>query len=212
MPPSHSEAATTDSGAHDHHHHHHRPLTGFYGLIAGLSMLGQGARLRVVLDLAALSPGDRVLDVGCGPGTAVRAAARLGATVTGVDPSPVMLRLARVSTRSRRGVTLLEGTAEALPLADDAVDVAWAIASAHHWDDPVAAFAELHRVLAPGGRLLVAERDVKEGAKGHGAHGASPATATRLVSQAEGAGFTGATQQIRGAGAHRLVVVTATNT
>jgi SAM-dependent methyltransferase len=205
-------AAPADHSAHhEHHEHHHRPLTGVYGLIAGLSMLGNTARTRLVVDVARLSPGERVLDVGCGPGSALRAATRSGAVVTGVDPSPVMRRLAAWNTRSARDVTLLDGTAEALPLADDSFDVAWAVASAHHWEDPPAAFRELHRVLVPGGRLVIAERLVKEGARGHGAHGASPAVGARLVEHAADAGFTEARSATQSAGGHSLLVVTASN-
>ena len=64
------------------------------GLLIGLIMsLAGGAAARLAADVAAVSDGDRVIDVGCGPGTAVREAARRGARVTGVDPAPVMLRL-----------------------------------------------------------------------------------------------------------------------
>jgi ubiquinone/menaquinone biosynthesis C-methylase UbiE len=53
---------------------------------------------------------------------------------------------------------VVEGSAEHLPLEDGSATVAWAVASFHHWSDPDAGLAEVHRVLAPGGRLLVAER------------------------------------------------------
>ena len=208
---AHEGDAPSAHGDHDHHGHHHRPLTGVYGLVAGLTMLGRGGRTRLVVDLVELSPDERVLDVGCGPGAAVRAAAQRGAAVTGVDPSPVMLKLARGMTRLQPGVTLREGTAEALPLPDRSFDVAWAVASAHHWSDPTAAFAELRRVLVPGGRLLLAERSVTDGATGHAAHGASPDVADMLVRHAGAAGFTGAAQHLHDAGRHRLVVITATN-
>ena len=62
--------------------------------------VGRSAAARVVADIAEVGPGDRVVDIGCGPGTAVREAARRGATATGVDPSPIMLRIA---TRTEPG-------------------------------------------------------------------------------------------------------------
>ncbi len=197
---------------HDHDHHGHRPLTGLYGLVAGLTMrFGQESRARQVVELADVSPGERVLDVGCGPGVAVREAARRGAVVTGVDPSPVMLRLARRTTKRERDVTLLEGTAEGIPLGDDTVDVAVAVASAHHWDDIGRAFGELHRVLVSGGRLVIAERLVKDGATGHAAHGASRSAGERLIAHAAEAGFTDARTTTLGRGGHTLLAITATN-
>ena len=86
------------------HHADYPGCTGVVGVLAGLAMLLRGrSAARLVLDLAELSVGDRVVDVGCGPGNAVRLAARLGAVATGVDPSADMLRIARAVTRNRYG-------------------------------------------------------------------------------------------------------------
>ena len=150
----------------DHQHgsaHGHERFQGASGLVIGAVMLvGRGSLSRLVADLAGAGPGDRVLDVGCGPGSAAREAARRGAEVTGVNPAPMMLRLGRYlsTSRSGRNIVFLPGTAEALPVADRAVTVAWAISSVHHWPDVPAGLRELHRVLAPGGRLIIAERAV----------------------------------------------------
>jgi ubiquinone/menaquinone biosynthesis C-methylase UbiE len=91
--------------------------------------------------------------------------------VIGVDPSPVMLRVARVLTRSSGTVRYARGTAEALPLADRSVSVLWTIASVHHWTDLDAALDEARRVLSPGGRLVAIERRAQLGARGHASHG-----------------------------------------
>lgn len=69
------------------------------------------------------------------------------------------------------GVEFRHGTAEAIPLPDGAATLAWSISSAHHWSDRSAAVVELHRVLAPAGRLLIAERLIVDGARGLAAHG-----------------------------------------
>lgn len=114
-------------------------MTGVRGKLAGL-----------VVQAARPVPGDRVLDIGCGPGTAVRAAARTGAEAVGVDPSDTMLWLARKSNAAR--CTYYQGTAEALPLEDGSATIAWSIASVHHWSDVPGGLAEIVRVLAPGGR------------------------------------------------------------
>jgi hypothetical protein len=87
---------------------HHADFPGFAGvtgLLAGLIMLaGRGGVARLAADLTSVSRRDRVVDVGCGPGTAAREAARRGARVIGVDPAPVMLRLARALTRDRAAI------------------------------------------------------------------------------------------------------------
>ena len=162
----------------DHQHgtaHGHERFQGACGLVIGVVLLvGRGAVSRLVADLAGVGPQDRVLDVGCGPGGAAREAARRGAAVTGVDPAPLMLALGRRLScgQSGRGIAFVEGTAEALPVADRSVTVAWAISSAHHWADVAAGLRELHRVLEPGGRLIIAERLARPGAR------ASPPTAS----------------------------------
>jgi ubiquinone/menaquinone biosynthesis C-methylase UbiE len=145
-----------------------------YQIITALSMtVGRGPLARAVADAAQLKPSDRVVDIGCGPGTAVRHAARRGAAATGIDPDPVMLRLAHWITAIWRSpnVGWLQGSAEELPLPDSQATVAWAISSVHHWEDRSAGLSEAWRVLAPGGRLLLAERTAKAGARGHAAHG-----------------------------------------
>ncbi|MGH3988763.1 MAG: class I SAM-dependent methyltransferase, partial [Pseudonocardiaceae bacterium] len=125
------------------HHADHPGFAGVTGLLAGLTMiLGRGAVARLTADLAAVSDADRVVDVGCGPGAAVREAARRGARVTGVDPAPVMLRLARTLTRNRPAITWADGTAEDLPLPDGSATVLWSVATVHHWTDVTAGLAE----------------------------------------------------------------------
>src|SRR4051794_622474 len=118
------------------HHAHYRAFSGLPGLLAALTMvIGRRSDARLAARLAGLRSGDTAVDVGCGPGVAARHAAGLGADVVGVDPAPVMLRVARTLTRFGRDVRYIEGTAEALPVADDSAAVAWSIASVHHWAD-----------------------------------------------------------------------------
>ena len=134
--------------------------TKLYELMVAASMtVGRGRLAGVITDLADLGPADRVVDVGCGPGAAVREAARRGAAATGVDPSPAMLRLARGITAFRRieNVRWLEGGAERLPVPDAQATVVWAVASLHHWSDRKAGFSEARRALAQAGRLILAD-------------------------------------------------------
>jgi ubiquinone/menaquinone biosynthesis C-methylase UbiE len=153
------------------HHAHYPGFAGLTGVLAALSMIGREGDARLVAELSGLRPEDTVLDIGCGPGTAVRHAARLGATANGVDPAPVMLRVARLLTRSTERVRYLAGAAETLPLPDGSVSVVWTIASVHHWADLDTALHEARRVLRPGGRLVAVERGTQPGARGHASHG-----------------------------------------
>jgi ubiquinone/menaquinone biosynthesis C-methylase UbiE len=138
-------------------------------MLNALSMtVGRGPVARAVADLAELTAGDQVIDMGCGPGAAARLAASRCAHATGVDPSPAMLRLGRWlnALRGTRNVTLVHGSAETIPLPDRSGTVLWALRSVHHWSDRAAGLAEAFRVLVPGGRLLLAERVVRPGAHG----------------------------------------------
>lgn len=100
-----------------------------------------------------------VLEVGPGPGDlAARLARRLpGLRIVGVDIDPAMIERARARvarTRLDEHVTFEVGDVAALPLADASVDLVLTTFSVHHWPDPAAGFAEIRRVLRPGGRVL----------------------------------------------------------
>jgi len=151
---------------------------------------------------------------GAAPGGAAREAARRGAAVTGVDPAPPMLALGRCLShgRSGRGIVFVQGTAEALPVADRSVTVAWAISSAHHWADVAAGLGELHRVLEPGGRLIIAERLARPGARGPAAHGFTSEQAAETTAAVQAAGFAGAGHEIHRARRGVIAVVRAHRT
>jgi len=192
--------------------HNNQRFQGVSGLALAAKMsVGRGAISRLVADLADVGPGDRVLDIGCGPGGAVREAARRGAAVTGVDPAPLMLRVGRDLSRRRirQKIVFVHGTAETLPLSDRTVTIAWAISSAHHWADVPAAFRELRRVLEPGGRLIIAEKLVRPGARGRAAHGFTQAQAAEIAAAAQSAGFADVWRDTRRAGRRTLTLVIA---
>jgi len=99
--------------------------------------------------------GRRVLDVGCGTGR-FAAALAAEARVWGVDPSPEMLEQARRNVPASVG--LKRGCAEALPFKERWFERAAMILVAHLVERPTA-FAEIHRVLVPGGRLVLSSFD-----------------------------------------------------
>jgi ubiquinone/menaquinone biosynthesis C-methylase UbiE len=174
------------------HHADHAGFSGAIGLVAALGMLVTGrGNARFAAESAAVSDTDRVVDIGCGPGNAARAAARRGARVVGVDPSALMLGLARLATRDHPNVSWAQGTAEALPVPDGWATVAWSLKTVHHWKDVTAGLAELRRALAPAGRLVVLERRVQPGATGLASHGWTEQQVESFAAQCRAAGFTG---------------------
>ncbi|MGH8950215.1 MAG: class I SAM-dependent methyltransferase [Acidimicrobiia bacterium] len=121
-----------------------------------------------------LQPGDRFVDLGCGLGAALEQAVTTGCEVAGIDPSPTMVE--RASRRVPAADVRL-GSAESIPFEDDRFTAALSVSTFHHWADPEAGLVEIWRVLAPGGRLLIFERKLKDGLR----HGLDPDGATRLV-------------------------------
>jgi ubiquinone/menaquinone biosynthesis C-methylase UbiE len=171
------------------HHAHHPAFAGVSGVVAAGSMLfGRRPLAELAADTVSLHPGDRLVDVGCGPGAAAREAARRGATVTGVDPARVMRRVARLTVRSR-SITWADGAAEHLPVADDTATVVWSLMSVHHWSDLARGLAEARRVLEPGGRFLVVERHVRADATGLAGHGWTESQADAFVTACHAAGL-----------------------
>jgi demethylmenaquinone methyltransferase/2-methoxy-6-polyprenyl-1,4-benzoquinol methylase len=127
-----------------------------YERIERILALGSGPWYRrSALQRAGLAAGAEVLDVGIGTGLVAREALRLiGPTgrLVGVDPSPGMMGEVDLPE-----VELLSGRAEALPRPDASCDFLSMGYALRHIGDVAAAFAEFHRTLRPGGRLLVLE-------------------------------------------------------
>ncbi|TLF80920.1 class I SAM-dependent methyltransferase [Nocardia cyriacigeorgica] len=133
-----------------------------YNLFTAVFFLGRHPRL--IRDLAAASgaePGDRALDIGCGPGKLVRA---LGDVVgptgsaTGVDPSRTAIEHNRTHD-SAPNHRYVQSAAQQLDFADAEFDVITCTFVMHHIPDQHRATAidEMYRVLRPGGRLLLAD-------------------------------------------------------
>jgi demethylmenaquinone methyltransferase/2-methoxy-6-polyprenyl-1,4-benzoquinol methylase len=111
---------------------------------------------RIALAAVAVGPGDRVLDLACGTGDLAEQASALGADVVGIDFAGVMLHHAR-----QRAVpaAFVQGDAAALPFADASHEVVTCGFALRNFVSLPAVFAELARVLEPGGRLALIDVD-----------------------------------------------------
>jgi ubiquinone/menaquinone biosynthesis C-methylase UbiE len=107
---------------------------------------------------ANLHPGQRVLDLACGTGIVARRAASLlkgSGSVTGLDLNPNMLAVAREAGREQLTINWREGRAEQLPFPDNSFDLVLCQFGLMFFADRKAALAEIHRVLATGGRFFL---------------------------------------------------------
>jgi SAM-dependent methyltransferase len=123
---------------------------------------GNAATERHLVDVADLRQQDVVLILGPGPGVGLEAAGERSGHVIGIDPSEVMLTscLRRCAELIRRGtVRLVRGVAEDTGLPAGSVDAVLAVNNVQVWPDWRAGFGELHRVLRPGGRLLLSAHE-----------------------------------------------------
>jgi ubiquinone/menaquinone biosynthesis C-methylase UbiE len=142
----------------------------FYGLLTSLS--GSSKIHKTMIKLARLQPGEAVLDVGCGPGElTLRAARKVGpeGRAAGIDASPEMISQARKNAKKKgRDVDFRPAAIEELPYADGEFDVVLSSFMIHHLPGDLKGrgLAEVHRVLKPGGRLIVADMG-----PAHGVHG-----------------------------------------
>ncbi|MGO9760298.1 MAG: class I SAM-dependent methyltransferase [Solirubrobacteraceae bacterium] len=112
---------------------------------------------QAAVDALALAPSDRLLDIGCGTGAAVRGAAATVERAVGVDLSAGMVARGRELAAGMSNVELLSADAEALPFEDGAFTAVLCTTSFHHYPHPERAVGEMARVLAPGGRVVIAD-------------------------------------------------------
>lgn len=183
------------------HHASHPGFSGVSGLVAAVSFLfGRDHAATLAIELAQLEGGDRLVDIGCGPGIAARRARAAGAEVIGIDPAPVMLRVARLRWRADPQLSWRLGTAERLPVDAGWATAVWSLATVHHWADVGAALEEIRGVLQPGGRLVVLERRIGDiDAAGVASHGWTVDQAESFAEWCRHHGFTDVA-----AGTHRV--------
>src|SRR5262245_57183906 len=170
----------------------HQP-TGAAGHVVGWIMGRRSsnvARNRWAVQLLDVQPGDRVIELGCGPGVAIAALASRATRglVVGVDHSQVMIRQARRLNRAaiRAGrVRLIHATVERLSTSDGPFNAALAVNTVGMWPDPAARLRELTRLLRPGGRIALVSQPRCPGATA----ATSAAAASELAGLLTEAGF-----------------------
>lgn len=115
------------------------------------------ATTRETLARLSLRPGERLLDVGCGTGALLQPLSKRypDARLTGVDPVPEMLAVAR--SRLPLEVDLRGGWAERLPFENEQFDVVVSCNAFHYFQEPATTLREMKRILAPGGRLVITD-------------------------------------------------------
>jgi SAM-dependent methyltransferase len=150
------------------HGHGHANDQGVKGMLRYLRFAPQMWRSEVndaVVELLDPRAGERVVDIGAGMGAGTVIAARTAAEVVAVEPTPFMrrtLRARRVFQRARNNITVVDASAEHLPVDDRSVDAIWAVNTMHHWVDPERGSAEIARVLRPEGRVVLVDENFED--------------------------------------------------
>ncbi len=119
-------------------------------------------RRRIVREALGAAAGERILDVGCGPGfycTELADEVGPSGSVVGVDSSPAMLALAARRCGEHEGIELRPGDATSLPVDDASFAAALCVQVLEYVADPTVALTEMHRALRPGGRVVVWDVD-----------------------------------------------------
>jgi ubiquinone/menaquinone biosynthesis C-methylase UbiE len=167
---------------------------GVLGWLAGQLMALQNAPAnRLAVELLDVTPGDRILEIGFGPGLAIQMLTSTPAeSIAGIDHSATMLRQA--TRRNREGirtgrVELREAPASQLPFADARFTKVFGVNSFHHWPTPEAGLLEARRVLREGGLLLLCVRMALPVKRMFAAPGWSEERVQQAVGRLKQAGF-----------------------
>ncbi len=146
--------------------------TGFWGQVAGVIMAhapSNRKRSSWTVSLLNIQPGDRILEIGFGPGVTIHEMSRIAleGPIVGIDHSEVMLKQAR----KRNARAIREGRVDLrlapvsnLPAFEKPFDKIVAINSLHSWNDTIERLRELRRLLRPGGLIAITEQPRSPGA------------------------------------------------
>jgi len=133
--------------------------TGVFGRVIGLLMNRHNARMNAfAIEQLAPGPADRVLEIGFGGGVALRPLVQSGAFVAGVDRSSTMVQRAQsiyAKAVAAGRADFRQGSVEALPFEVASFGKVLTVNTVYFWPSLEAGFAEIHRVLAAGERLVV---------------------------------------------------------
>ena len=131
--------------------------------IEAMYLIGDAVRRRaIVRERLGAQAGERIVDIGCGPGFyCAELAEEVGTSgsIVGVDGSASMLALAQRRCAELANVELVEGEATAVPVADGSFDAAISVQVQEYVPDIAASLSEMLRVLKPGGRVLIWDID-----------------------------------------------------
>ena len=155
---------SAEENAHEHAHEHgHEHDQGLKAMVRYLrhapEMWSSEVNSAVVARIAPRSE-ETVMDIGAGIGAGTMVAVKSGCTVVAIEPTPYMRRvlgIRRLVARVKDRVRIVDGTAEATTIDAGSIDAAWAVNPMHHWTNLDAGIAEMARVLAPGGRVLLVD-------------------------------------------------------
>jgi arsenite methyltransferase len=135
---------------------------GAVGRLMGRIWVNETAAVNdIAIELLRPAPGERICEIGFGPGRTVQRLAAAGAEVVGVEVSSVM-----VDTAARRNaaafaaghVQLFQGNGTTVPVVDDSLDAVVGVHTIYFWPEPTTTLHDLARALRPGGRLVLAFR------------------------------------------------------
>jgi len=134
--------------------------TGLLGhVVARIMALDTAAVNRRVLEVLEAKPGERILELGCGHGRALRRVAEASGYAVGVDPSPVMCGVAKRHNRrviEAGRVRVERGDCQHIPEPDASFDKVFSVHTLYFWPDLQEGLREIRRVLRSGGDLLLA--------------------------------------------------------